>query len=75
MKSIERRFNKIAKRNPFWSSYICFAEAIKGQKFSRQAIHRWFYKLVNQDDYDKSDTRDILAQLEELSNSPEDDKK
>lgn len=75
MRSIERRFNNITERNPFWSSYICFAEAIKGQKFSKQMIHRWFSKLVAKDDYDNKDKKDILAHLAELSNTPEDNKK
>jgi hypothetical protein len=67
MKSLERRFNKITKENPYWSSYICFAEAISGQKFSRQTIHRWFNKLVEKDDYDKKDKRALLKQLIELT--------
>ncbi|OGI25785.1 MAG: hypothetical protein A3J76_01000 [Candidatus Moranbacteria bacterium RBG_13_45_13] len=67
MKSLERRFNNIAERNPFWSSHICFAEAVKGQKFSRQIIHRWFQKLVDKDDYARSDKRAVLAHLENLT--------
>ena len=67
MKSLERRFNKIAERNPYWSSYICFAEAVSGQGFSRQAIHRWFTKLVDKNDYAGSDKKKILAHLENLS--------
>ena len=53
MKSIERRFKNIEEKNPFWSSYICFAEAIQGQRFSKQTVHRWFQKLVDKDDYAK----------------------
>jgi len=74
MRSIKRRFNNIAKGNPFWNSYMCFAEAIKEQKFSKQTIHRWFYKLVNKNDYDKKDKKAILAHLSGLTNSPEDNK-
>ena len=68
MKSVERRFNNITEKNPFWSSYICFAEAVKEQHFNRQAIHRWFQKLVDKNDYAKSDKRAILAHLENLTN-------
>lgn len=68
MKSVERRFRNIAEKKPFWSSHICFAEAIKGQKFSRQAIHRWFQKLVDKDDYARSDKKAVLAHLENLTN-------
>ena len=68
MKSIERRFNNVAEKNPSWSSYICFAEAIREQGFSRQTIHRWFQKLVDKNDYAKSEKKEILANLEGLSN-------
>ena len=68
MKSIERRFNNITEKKPFWSSYTCFAEAIKGQKFSEQIIHRWFNKLVDKDDYAKSEKKTVLEFLVSLSN-------
>lgn len=38
MKSIQRRFNDITNKNPHWSSYICFAEAIKEQGFGKESI-------------------------------------
>lgn len=68
MRSLERRFNNITKKNPYWSSYVCFAEAIKGQDFSRQTIHRWFQKLVDKDDYAKNEKKGTLAYLESLTN-------
>lgn len=71
MRSIQRRFEKIAKRNPLWSSYICFAEAVKFQQFSRDTIHYWFNKLVEKDDYAKSEKKDILKYLCDLSNMRE----
>lgn len=67
MKSLERRFNNIAERNPKWSSYICFAEAIKEQSFNKQTIHRWFQKLVEKDDYARNEKKAILAHLDNLS--------
>lgn len=68
MKSIERRYSNIAEKNPNWSSYICFAETIKGCGFSKQTIHRWFQKLVDKSDYAKNEKKEILAHLEGLSN-------
>lgn len=68
MKSLERRFINIADKHHFWSSYTCFAEAVKGQKFSSQIIHRWFQKLVDKDDYARSDKKAVLAHLENLTN-------
>lgn len=70
MRSLQARFNKTTLKNPIWSSYICFAEAITNQNFSRQTIHRWFNKLVERDDYTGSDKKAILKHLEDLSNAP-----
>lgn len=69
MKSLERRFADIAERKPTASSYACFAEAVKGQGFSRQTIHRWFQKLVDKDDYARDEKKELLAHLEQLSNA------
>ena len=68
MKSIERRFNNITEKKPFWSSFICFAEAVKGQRFTPPILHRWFQKLVQKDDYAQSDKRTLLRHLDCLSN-------
>ncbi|MEK7537258.1 MAG: hypothetical protein AAB584_02335 [Patescibacteria group bacterium] len=75
MKSIERRFKNITEKNPYWSSYTCFFEAIKGQGFGKQAIHRWFNKLVDKDDYAKNEKKGVLAHLRSFSKRIEDDKK
>ncbi|MFA6532993.1 MAG: hypothetical protein WCT22_03275 [Patescibacteria group bacterium] len=75
MKSLARRFKNITEKNPFWSSLACFAEAVKRQGFRRDTIHRWFLKLVEKDDYEMGDKKDILAHAEELSKAVEDNKK
>jgi len=67
MKSIERRFRNIQAKNSAWSLYICFAEAVKGQKFSRPVIGKWFLRLVEKNDYEKQDQRRLLRQLYSLS--------
>lgn len=69
MKSLERRFSNTVKRNPYWSSYTCFAEALAGQKFSKQTLHRWFQKLVDKDDYARQEKREILKHLIALTNT------
>lgn len=63
MKSLERKFNNIIKKNPYWSSYVCFSAAIKNQNFSEQTIRRWFNKLVDKDDYEKKDKGTILRSM------------
>ena len=66
MKSIERRFLGNVHRFPLWSTYICFASAIKGQKFNYRVIKNWFNKLVDPDDYASKDKRAILNHLKNL---------
>lgn len=75
MKSLERRFKNITDRNPLWSSYVCFAESVKGERFSKQAISRWFSKLVEKSDYEKNSKKGILDHLWHLSNTREDNQK
>lgn len=75
MKSIERRYRSIEAKKHFWSSFVCFAEAVNGQYFSKQAISRWFGKLVEKDDFAGCDKKQILKHLEGLSNPTEDNQK
>lgn len=56
-------------------SYVCFARAIAGQKFSRQTLRKWFYQLVDKSDYAKNEVKELLAHLEHLTNSAEGNKK
>jgi len=63
MRSVERRFLNIQKENPNFSSYICFAKAIRGQNFSNKIVREWFNKLVDEDDYAKAEKWEILKNL------------
>lgn len=74
MKSLKRRFEKLKAKNPLWSSYICFAEAIKKQNFGTQVIRRWFHALVEKSDYLKKDKNDMFKHLIKLTKRAEDDK-
>lgn len=67
MRSIQRKFNKIVERNPLWSSYLCFAEAIRKRGFSSQTISRWFNKLVDKNDYDKKEKKGIVMHFVQIS--------
>lgn len=68
MKSIERRVLSRRKRDPYHSSFIIFARAIKGCRFSPETIRRWFNRLVDKDDYAQSEKKGHLRYLVELSN-------
>ncbi|MBN1325871.1 hypothetical protein JW977_02740 [Candidatus Falkowbacteria bacterium] len=72
MKSLARRFTKIQNRNSYYSSYLCFAMAIKGRGFTKKTISHWFNRLVVKDDYSQSDKRGILKHLELFANTSED---
>ncbi len=63
MRSIEARFKKVESEHPDWSSYVCFANAIYGQGFCKDKIHRHLNKLVEKDDYHKSEKKEILRFL------------
>jgi len=67
MRSIERRFKKFTADNPGWSSYVCFAEAIRGQGFSHDRMSRWFNRLVSSDEYSRDEKGAILAHLDVLN--------
>lgn len=75
MKSLKRRYNNIAQKHTGWSSYICFAKAVTGQKFSRRILQHWFNKLVDKRDYARNEKTQILRHLETLTNSTEESTK
>ena len=65
-------FQKISQNNPYWSSWICFCEAIEGRKnLSKKTIRKYFKKLVDKDDYSKNEKRELLKYLFTLATSPE----
>lgn len=67
MKSVRLKFEKIKKANPLWSSFICFAEAIRGSRRKGYTIRKNFDKLVEKDDYRQGEKEEILLFLIELS--------
>jgi len=73
MRSLKFRFEESGnKQRRGCSTYIIFANAVKGGRFSRDIIRCWFNRLVEKDDYSPSDKRSLLRQLYELSNPPVD---
>jgi hypothetical protein len=67
MRSLRRIFSKIRSKNPYWSDYTCFAEAVRGRKFSKRTIIRNFNSLVNKGEYAKGEKKEIIEHLVELS--------
>jgi len=75
MRSIERRFNDLQKKRPELSSFMNSTHAVRGQGFTKDAISRWFNKLVDKDDYSNSDKKELLQHIISLTNEPEDNRK
>jgi len=67
MRSVKRVFKRIEAENPYWSSLLCFAEAVRGRNFSRRTIVRNFNALVDKEDYAKNERKEIVEFLVELS--------
>ena len=67
MRSLERRFKRIEKENPYWSSYICFCETVKNQEFTKRRLYHWFNKLVKNDDYKPTNKKILLKALLNLN--------
>jgi hypothetical protein len=60
---VQKRFEKITEKFPHYSSYTAFAETIRNTTLSESIIRRWFYTLVEADDYSKSEAQAILRYL------------
>ncbi len=75
MKSIKSRFNKVKEKNPYLSTYRCFFTATKGQEFKKQAISRWFNKLVDKDDYSSDIKKSIISDILKTQKVSEDNQK
>lgn len=69
MRSIERRFILEQEKSPLSSDLMCFSRAVHNQRFSRKFILRWFNKLVDKNDYDGKEKREIIEWLEKHSNT------
>lgn len=66
MKSIQRTFESIQERNPFWGSYVVFAETVKQTQPNYRILKNWFNKLVDKTDYSSSEKTQLLAHLKSL---------
>ncbi|MFA6427401.1 MAG: hypothetical protein WCW16_03065 [Candidatus Magasanikbacteria bacterium] len=75
MRSVRHNFEKILKRNPGWSSCIAFANAVDGKRYSRKMISCWFSKLVDKNDYCRSERKQLIEFLYSLSNPLEEGQK
>lgn len=72
MKSIQRRYGLFKARHPELGDFTVLMKTVKGQKYTKDTISRWFEKLVEKDDYSKEDKKHLMDNLLKLTNWPED---
>lgn len=59
--NIQKRFEEIQNKNPYWSSIVCFNNLVASyKKLSPLTINHWFRKLVDKDDYEKNEKSELL---------------
>lgn len=63
MKTILEKFERITKDNPYYSSYVCFCRTIDGKFLMPKELKKWFNKLVEKDDYCRSEKEAITEYL------------
>jgi hypothetical protein len=67
MRSIKARFKKVETKHPEYSSYLAFADAIWGENFCKDKLVRHFNKLVDKEDYDKTEKKAVVRFLLSLT--------
>jgi len=68
MKFANFQFDQLKKTRLDWSSWSCFAETIKGKKYSKNIIEDKFIELVDSEDYRRAEKEKLVSYLVELSN-------
>lgn len=66
MKEIELTFNQL-KINSNLGDYILFANSIRGRNYPDGSITKMFNKLVNKQEYSRSDVPFLMKHLNNLS--------
>lgn len=70
MKTLEYNFLKEQKKRYGLGDYLCLFYAVKGKNFSEKTISRWFTILIHENDYNRSDRRELIRHLVSTSNTP-----
>ncbi len=68
MKSIKHDFENVSKKHWDLSSFVCFGMTIKGKGYSSSVIRKNFNKLVDPEDYDKSNKIEYYRHFNNLAN-------
>ena len=65
---INRWFNALKKKEPYWGDIIIFNTCITDKLLSKYEIHQAFNRLVSKDDYDPEDKDEIWEHCYTLVN-------
>lgn len=66
--TIREEFEGVREANPMWSDYVCLTIVVKGKKYTRESIVKYF-KWVHRDEYVGADKQKLIDYLFKLSNS------
>lgn len=64
---LEQSFLTTKNNNPYWSSLICFNNAVIGKSYSKTEIGKTFNKVVEKGDYSRGDKDKIIEWLGKLT--------
>lgn len=63
----DEKFKSIMRKHPEWSSLVCFKTALMTHRLKyKSAIKRKFLQLVDPDDYDPKDRKQVKELIEDL---------
>ena len=60
MKNLKINFQAIKNSYPYQSDFVCFVTVIRKRLFNKRTIRQKFKELINPDEYDKHDIKQIL---------------
>lgn len=63
MRSIEKRYRKFYKKDPFAGEFIILMRTVRGMKFSQRVVSKFLDKIMRPEDYAGSSKNDLVKNL------------
>jgi hypothetical protein len=67
-KAMEEKFKDAQEARPSHGDYLILMGLMRGKKFRKPFIQKWFKKFVPKDDYDPKDAKKLIEDLNKASN-------
>jgi len=64
---MKKYFDEVSLANPNLSSYMCFAQVVSGHIFTQSQIRKGFNRLVDKEDYARSEKQQILNHIQKIA--------